>query len=158
VHLLSRRDVLETLEAAEELKYKLAIVSVIGWQFRPPCLRASVPPCKPPPPAVPAVTSLRNSGQTGWNLVNPAVERFPAVAALLVLQVLRECEKTSLTTEGVLLGNESTFLVAASSYESEQLLQLVSVLSDDAGEVCWQQSKEADRCDTSTMACCRVCI
>ncbi len=57
VQLLSRRDVLETLEAAEELKFKLAIVSVIGWQFRPPCLRASVPPCKPPPPAVPAVTS-----------------------------------------------------------------------------------------------------
>ena len=32
---------LETLEAAEELRYKLAIVSVTGWQFRPPCLRAN---------------------------------------------------------------------------------------------------------------------
>ena len=48
--------------------------------------------------------------------------------------------------------------MAASSHKSEQLLHLVSVLSDDAGEVCWSQSKEADHCGTSTMACCRVCI
>ncbi len=48
VQLLSRRDVLVTLEAAEELK--LAISA------RPGEL-AVVPPCNPPPPAVPAVTS-----------------------------------------------------------------------------------------------------
>ncbi len=43
---------LGTLEAAEELK--LAIVSARPGEL---AVLTSVPPCNPPPPAVPAVTS-----------------------------------------------------------------------------------------------------
>jgi len=50
VQLLTRRDVLGTLEAAEELK--LAISARPGEL----AVLTSVPPCNPPPPAVPAVT------------------------------------------------------------------------------------------------------
>ncbi len=52
VQLLSRRDVLGTLEAAEELK--LAIVSARPGEL---AVLTSVPPCNPPPPPVLAVTS-----------------------------------------------------------------------------------------------------
>ncbi len=52
--LLSRREVFETLEAAEELRYKLAIVSARPGEL---AVLTSVLPCKLPPPAVLAVTS-----------------------------------------------------------------------------------------------------
>jgi len=73
VQLLSRRDLLETLEAAKELK--LAIVSALPDEMAvltsvPPCFRASV--------QTTATCSsgghiMSNSGQGGWNLVKVAV-------------------------------------------------------------------------------------
>ncbi len=77
VQLLSRRDVLETLEAAEELKVQ-ACNCQCNWLAVP----TSVPPCFRASVQHTATCSsgghlMRNSGQSGWNLVNPAVERFP---------------------------------------------------------------------------------
>ena len=56
LQLLSRRDVLGTLEAAEELKLAIVSAQSCSSGSARPAVLTSVPPCNPPPPAVPAVT------------------------------------------------------------------------------------------------------